>query len=377
MPIYTPGRRRAILLLLLTSALLLTLDLRGTAILDTAREGFQKAMEPFEAAAEVVTNPIRNAWRGIMDYEELEQENQALEEQLEAQRSDQIGGRAAIQAYEDLLALNQLPSLSDYATVTAAVEGESPGNLDQIIEINKGRNDGIDVGMAVVTSAGLVGKVTEPLLPDRAYVMLMSDPRYVLTVKVVAPPPPPTTIPATTAPATGTTIAASPDSSVPSSTDVPANASSSTSEATTTTESTTTTTTVPTTAEPLAPGETTSSTTTTTIPATTTTNPQRDTGRMTGHGPDNFPQIDFIQDDPGFGRPTVGDIVLTAGGTTGLAPPDIPVGLIENVIARSTADGPLLEVKPLADLDELQFVKVVLYKPSAEVEAPIDTQAGN
>ena len=166
---------------------------------------------------------------------------------------------------------------------------------------------------------------------------------------------------------------------MPSSTGGPVNASTSTSEETTTTESTTTTSTtaVPTTGEPLEPGETTSSTTTTTIPATTTTNPQRDTGRLSGQGPDNFPQIDFIQDDPGFGRPTVGDIVLTAGGTTGLAPPDIPVGLIENVIARSTADGPLLEVKPLADLDELQFVKVVLYKPSSEVEAPIDTQAGD
>src|SRR5829696_3385808 len=169
MPIYSPGRRRAILLLLLTSALLLTLDLRGTAILDTARQGFQNAMEPFEAAAEVVSKPIRNAWRGIMDYEELEQENQSLEEQLEGQRADQVAGQAAIQAYQDLLALNQLPSLVDYATVTAAVEGESPGNLDQVIEINKGRNDNIEVGMAVVSPAGLVGKVTAPLLPDRAF----------------------------------------------------------------------------------------------------------------------------------------------------------------------------------------------------------------
>ena len=37
MPLYTPGRRRAIVLLLLTSVLLLTLDLRGNAVFDTAR----------------------------------------------------------------------------------------------------------------------------------------------------------------------------------------------------------------------------------------------------------------------------------------------------------------------------------------------------
>ena len=80
-----------------------------------------------------------------------------------------------------------------------------------------------------------------------------------------------------------------------------------------------------------------------------------------------------------FGRIVEGDIVLTAGGSTGLAPAGHPRRRwSQNVISRSTAEGPLLEIAPLADLDELQFVKVVLYKPSAEVEEPpIDTQAGD
>ena len=200
MPLYTPGRRRAIVLLLLTSALLLTLDLRGSSIFETARAGFRRALEPFETAADVVTKPIRNAWHGIMDYDDLAQENQELREQIDAQISDQIAGRAFIQAYQDLLALNELPALSDYATVTAAVEGQSPGNLDQVIEINKGRNDNIEVGMAVISSAGLIGKITAPVLPDRAYVMLLTDPQYVVQVKIVAPPPPPEP-PTTPAPA--------------------------------------------------------------------------------------------------------------------------------------------------------------------------------
>ena len=42
MPLYTPGRRRAIVLLLLTSVLLLTLDLRGNAIFDAVRSGFNR-----------------------------------------------------------------------------------------------------------------------------------------------------------------------------------------------------------------------------------------------------------------------------------------------------------------------------------------------
>ena len=92
MPLYTPGRRRAIILLLLTSALLLTLDLRGTSIFDSARAGFRRALEPFETAGDVVTKPIRNAWHGIMDYDDLAQENQDLREQIDAQVSDQIAG---------------------------------------------------------------------------------------------------------------------------------------------------------------------------------------------------------------------------------------------------------------------------------------------
>ena len=41
MALYTPGRRRAILLLLLSSLLILTIDLRGNAIFDAIRTGLQ------------------------------------------------------------------------------------------------------------------------------------------------------------------------------------------------------------------------------------------------------------------------------------------------------------------------------------------------
>ena len=77
-----------------------------------------------------------------------------------------------------------------------------------------------------------------------------------------------------------------------------------------------------------------------------------------------------------FGRIVQGDIVLTSGGTEGLAPPDIPVGIVRNVVSRSSAEGPLLEVDPLADLDRLHFVRVFLYKPEAEVDQPVSTRAG-
>jgi rod shape-determining protein MreC len=368
MPLYTPGRRRAIILLLLTSVLLLTLDLRGNAVLDAVRTGYNKVLEPFESAADVVTRPIRNAWRGITDYEDKAEEVERLREQLDAQRADQISAQAQIIEHNELLALNNLPALSDYENVVATVVGASPTNIDQVIEIDKGRDDGIDVGMAVVSSAGLVGKITTPLLDDRAYVMLLSDLQYATQVKVVPGAPPRTT---TSTTASSTTVPGHvPPGSAPVGT-TPTESSSTTS--TTSTTTTTTSSTVPT-EQPTTTESTTSTSTSTTLDLDS----PRETGVLRGQGDGELPEVDLLADTPVIGRIRRGDIVLTAGGTESLAPQNIPVGLVVNVVNRSTAEGPLLEVEPLANLDELNFVRVVLYKPASEVEpAPAGTQAGD
>jgi rod shape-determining protein MreC len=364
MPLYTPGRRRAILLLLLTSVLLLTLDLRGNAIFDGVRTGFNKFMEPLESAADVATRPIRTAWHGIMDYQNVKDENDRLQDELDAQRGDQIAAQAAIQDYQALLATNDLPALADYPTVTAMVVGVSPSNLDQIVEINKGRKDGLRVGMAVTTSAGLVGKITTPLLDDRARVMLITDPRYVVPVKVVPGVPPETTTTTTVPPSTEPGASVPPES-VPGT--APAES-------------------APTSVAPppegalppaTVPGET---TTTTTPPTTTSSVPDidrpRDTGKFSGQGGESLPQVDLLEDTPMFGRIVVGDLIFTAGGNESLSPPEIPIGVVRNVINRSSSAGPLLEVQPAVDLDRLHFVSIIIYRSSSEAGASDTSAAG-
>lgn len=361
MPLYTPGRRRAIVLLLLTSVLLLTLDLRGNAVFDAARTGFSKVLDPLESAADVATRPIRNAWHGITDWERVSEENQQLQDQLDAVRGDQIAAQAAIQDQQALLAEQNLPTLGDYPTVIAMVVGESPSNLDQIIEINKGSNDNIEVGMPVLAGGGLIGKVTTPLLPDRARVMLLTDPRYSTPVKIVPgmPVDPTTTLP----PETSVPAASAPDSAAPP-TSAPADSAPATPVATPPASP------PPVAADPAA---------TTTTPAVTTTTIDlanfRDTGSLNGRGASPLPQVDFLDDTPQFGRFSIGDLVYTAGGNDSLAPPNIPIGTVRNVITRSAAEGPLLEVEPSASLDRLNFVTIVIYRSDSEV-ADASGQAG-
>lgn len=371
MPIYSPGRRRAILLLLLTSVLLLTLDLRGSQIIDAARRGFDKVQEPFRNAAEVVSRPIENAWRGITDYEALAERNRQLQEEIDAARADTVSARAVIIEDQQLRALNDLESLGDYPTLIATVVGQGPTNIDQVIEINRGSEDGIEVGMPVISTAGLVGRVTAPVEPNRARIMLILDSRYAVDVKIV-PQAPPTTTTTTTLPPeamTTTTISAGPlpgDSTVPPPTTQPG-------------DSTPPVTSAP----PAAPGATTSSTLATdtsvpssapsstvpveTLPATTTTidvDLVRETGGLTGQGDGELPSVRFLDNAPTLGRHQVGDLVFTSGSQSSNAPANIPIGRVVEVIEGSAAAGPTLRVEPFAHLDRLYFVKVIIYRPN-------------
>ncbi len=330
MAVYSPGRRRAILILVLTSLLLITIDLRGNTLLDAARDGFDRAMRPLEDAAEVVARPVRNAWRGMTEYDDLEAEKERLEAEIDSMRTNDIVARSIIDQLLRLRARLDLESPSDFSRVVASVIGQSPNNLDQIIEIDKGSDDGVRVGMPVVNLAGaVIGKVTSPVTSDRAQVMLVTDTNYAILVKIVRPEPLPEPVTTTT--------------SAPASAGPPVAGTGST------------TSTAP-------------STTTSSVPATTTTlpDPQRETGQMIGRGVDEPPRVNLVDDSPPFGTPEIGDSVLTAGGVRSLAPADLPIGRVSSVEHGSPSEGWILEVDPLADLDSLEFVQVILYTTEAD-----------
>jgi rod shape-determining protein MreC len=365
MAIYSAGRRRTMIILLLTSVLLITLDLRGNAVFNAARSGFEYALRPFEVAGEVVTRPISRVWSGMTEVDDLEAENQRLQEQLDAQRSDQIAAQNALIENRELRALVDLESLAAFKRVTASIIGSSPSNYDQRVEIDRGSVDGIRVGMPVINSAGLVGKITN-VFPETAIVMLVTDPQYHVPVKVVAEV---RATPATTVPV-----------SVPSG--IPVDDLTTTTSSTTTTPSTTTTTTVPpqlfdADGNPIDPGllrpigatTTTSSTSTTTTTLVEMVEITRETGELNGFGADRLPRVRFIADSPQFGRVVEGDAVLTAGGSLSLAPPDIPVGRVANVIQRDGTAGLELEIELNADLDRVIFLSVILYVPPTEAPA--------
>lgn len=357
------------MLLVLSSLLLITLDTRGNVVIDKMRSGFALLLSPFDSAARTITRPLENAWRAITEYDDLRRENEALRDQVNAQRGAEIEARATILEFQDLLLLSRLDSPGNIPSVVAEVQGQAPTNFRYTVEINKGSSDGIAVGMPVVNGGGLVGRITS-VSPTSSVVLLITDPEYSIGVKVLTAveAQDPTQI-VDVGTGNGTDILVGEDATT-------------TTSSTTTTSTTTTTTTLP--AETtttgyvldengqpipqttLSPDQTTS---TSSLPGfTTTTLPEiiviRETGTLSGQGKGQSPIIRFVDDSSTTGRLQVGSTVETAGGEDSVAPAGLPVGVVSRVTSQSGSSSLLVEVEPSAgDLTRLNYLRVLLYVP--------------
>jgi cell shape-determining protein MreC len=339
------SRRRVVVLLVLTSLVLITLDRGSNPYIDKARQGFAVVVRPFDIAAEAVSRPVANAWYGITNYDDLEAENIALRDIIEHQKGAEIEARTAINIKNELIKLNRLTSVRGYKSVVAQVVGDAPSNFQNTVEITVGSLEGVRAGMPVTDAAGLIGKVTK-VYPDRSLVRLISDPQYFVEAQVSSR--------SDTDPSASTTTLTPPSTAVNGRPLDP-----------TTTTSTSTTT--------LPPDSTTSDTTPvpsktgTTTSSTTTTEPtfevRRETGNVTGQSVDRPLLFSLIRDDA-VTNVKVGDVVETSGGRKSLAPQSIPIGIITAVRQRPGSRSPIVEVQPNANLTQLNFVSVVLFVPA-------------
>ena len=314
-------RRRAIILLVLTSIILITLDLQNSSAISGLRNVFGTIFRPVESTTRVITRPISNAWHGIFDYNDVLDENDRLREKVAQQEGATVAAAASVRLAQELLALNGLPTLAGINAVTAQVIGDSPTNFSQTIEINQGSESGIRVGMPVLNAAGLIGKITK-VYGDRSVVMLITDPDFALSVKVVNSPRQTTT----------TTIAKS-NAAVPSPV-VPVEPDASLEgEASTTTTTTTTTTIAGFTPSVTTLPATPSGVSSITVPLASDL-AVRETGVIEGRGPSRQPTVRFISNAVRFGDIQVGVPIVTAGGSRSLSPPDILIGTVARVVER-------------------------------------------
>jgi rod shape-determining protein MreC len=354
-PSWLARRRTVIVLLTLLSVTLLTLDLRGNAVIDAARGAAIDVFAPVRGAGTSVIRPVQNAWHGVTDYSNMKKQNDALRDQVALQEGASIAAEAQVREYQELLATNKLPTVANIPTVLAQVVSRPASNFESTIEINQGSRVGIRVGMPVVTPAGLVGRITR-VTEIRSVVRLITDPELNVAVKIVGPPGP---VPSVLPPPSSTSTPTAPATTPPTATTAPPPAGAATTTRGTTVPPPPSLPPAPSTLPPSTlPGAPTTATTGTSIPVDQMQVRELGIGHGQGSGKDLT--VDFVDSETQL---QVGDPVVTSGVDQSLSPADIPVGRVSSVKRLSGSFQLDVKVKPSVDLENLTFVKVLLYVP--------------
>lgn len=180
------GRSRlTLVLLILTSITVLTLDFRDSTLVQDARRMAATVLGPVRDAADGAFEPVSDAWNGITDYGDLENENERLREQLEALQGEQLLDEGAAEQLAEFLRQENIPWVKDIPTTKAEVVAGPGSNFTYSLDIDKGSDDGLKVGMPVVTGVGLVGRLVQ-VTDQRSTVQLLTDPDFSVGVKFAA-----------------------------------------------------------------------------------------------------------------------------------------------------------------------------------------------
>ncbi|CAB4337254.1 unannotated protein [freshwater metagenome] len=176
--------RLLLVILIVTSLFLITLDLRGVAVMSGIRHGTQSALAPFQKAASTVFSPVGNFFSDVAHLgrtrtkmKSLEDDNAVLRDKLLQQKS------LAIQLSQ-LKSTLDLAGTAGYEVVNAKVISQgSSASFTQTIIIDAGANAHLTRDMTVICGQGLVG-VVKAVYPTTSLVMLASDPAFKIGVRV-------------------------------------------------------------------------------------------------------------------------------------------------------------------------------------------------
>jgi rod shape-determining protein MreC len=176
-------RRPVLLLVVILSLVLVTLDSRGNGFIDTFRRLSRDALQPVQSVVDSAFSPVRNGLEGITGYGSVKDENALLKKRVAALEGRLLRERAVGSEVNELGKLLDLPTIQDATGVAARVISGAPGNFERTVVINKGVSKGIDVGQPVVAGNGLVGKVTQASA-NEATVTLIDSPGFGVGVRL-------------------------------------------------------------------------------------------------------------------------------------------------------------------------------------------------
>jgi rod shape-determining protein MreC len=120
-----------------------------------------------------IADGVRGTWTNYFALRGAARDNEVMRQRildLEGRLQQQEAAVRRTRALEEALALKESATVP---MLTARVIAGSPSPGSLTVTIDRGRDDGVDVDMAVIGARGVVGRIISPLAPRAALVQLL------------------------------------------------------------------------------------------------------------------------------------------------------------------------------------------------------------
>jgi rod shape-determining protein MreC len=183
-------RRRAVLVALIVVSLVLisiSFSEAQSGPLHTMQRGIASVLSPLEEGAERALKPARDLVNWLDETFAARGENERLQDEVAALRSELAEAQSAVGQNEELrglLDLDKTAALGGLDPVTGRVIGRSPTVWYSTVTIDRGSSSGVEVNDPIINADGLVGRVTE-VTQGTAQVTLITDHRSAVSARVL------------------------------------------------------------------------------------------------------------------------------------------------------------------------------------------------
>ena len=179
------NRSRLLLVLLLVSSLfLITLDLRGVNLASGIRSGVSTVISPVENLFTKVFSPVGNFASDVRNFGQSKKQITELNKQIDLLKANQILDEDKVSQLNQLKNVLDLAGSGGYQVVAARVINRgSTETFKETMTIDVGSRSGITKNMTVISESGLVG-VVKSVTSNSSIVLLMSDPTFKVGVRI-------------------------------------------------------------------------------------------------------------------------------------------------------------------------------------------------
>ncbi len=173
--------------LLAIGFLIATFDVRsdGGNVANVMREGTQSIFTPLQKGVDWVASPVVGFVDGVANLAGLRAETERLQDRVRELEADAREFGAIEEQVIQLELIAGVDAPEELQTVTARIYASGPTAFDSVRYIDKGANDGIVVGQAVLDEDGLIGRV-DLVSANDARIRLITDPIVSVGVRVQA-----------------------------------------------------------------------------------------------------------------------------------------------------------------------------------------------